>query len=158
MNNTNDDIKKLNYKSEQFDVQINLFNEQINEIQQQINQIRNEKKIISDKIYKIKDDLIMQRLIEDVKKIDIDNLLSTDEIRKIYNGMDKYDYTDGGIKPWLDFDKLVNSTIKVKNKYQSMNFVLFEVNLVMSESGYSPTTYYNLKFKDNDGLCFTTGC
>lgn len=70
--------------------------------------------------------------------------------------MDKCDYSDLGIKTWLDIDKLVNSIIKVKNKYQL--FVLDEVKLSSSEDRYPPNNYYSLKFKNSEGLCFTQSC
>jgi len=62
--------------------------------------------------------------------------------------MDKSDYSDVGRKSWIDLNKLVNTTINVKNKYKLMNFVLFEVQKSMSEDRYPPNNYYLLKFKD----------
>ena len=151
MNLTNNDINKLEQQYE-------TINKQIKTLKYRISELEGEKKKISDKIYNAKEELNLPKLLEEVKKIDIENILCEEEIKKIYQGMDKSDYSDAGKKSWLDVDKLVNSIIKVKNKYQSMNFVLNEVKLGMSEDRYPPNNYYSLTFKDSEGLCFTKSC
>ena len=151
MNITNKDIEKL-------EEQYKTINSQIKTLNYRIRELEEEKKQIPDKILKIKEDLYLPKFTQEVKKIDTSNILSEDEIKKIYKGIDKDDYSDVGINTWLDIDKLVNSIINVKNKNQSMNFVLNEVKLSMSEEKYPPNNYYSLKYKNSDGLCFTQSC
>lgn len=151
MNITNKEIEKL---EEQYET----ITKQIKTLQYRIIDLGEEKKKISEKILKIKEELNLPKLIEEVKKIDTENLLSEDEIKKIYQGMDKTDYSVIKKKSWLDIDKLVNSIIINKKKYQLLNFVLVEVKLTMSEDRYPPNNYYSLKFKDSEGLCFIKSC
>ena len=127
-------------------------------IKQKMFDLDNEQEKIKEEIKKLKEELYIPKIIEDVKKIDINNILSDGEILKIYQGMDKSDYSDAGKNSWLDLDKLINSTIRVKNKYTSMNFILVNVKLGMSEDRYPPTNYYTLNFKDSEGVCFTSSC
>lgn len=146
-------IEKLEEQYKTITIQIKTLNYRIQELEV-------EKKKITDKILKIKQELDLPKLLEEVKKIDNDNILTIEEIKKIYQGMDKSDYSDVGIKHWIDLKKLVNTTIYVKNRYKSINLVLLEVVKGMSEDRYPPNNYYSLKFedKDYDGIYFEKKC
>jgi hypothetical protein len=133
-------------------------NKQKRMIKEKMYELENEQKKIEEEIEKLKEELYIPKIIEDVKKIDINNILSDGEILKIYQGMDKSDYSDVGKNCWLDLDKLINSTIRVKNKYQSMNFILVNVKLGMREDRYPPTNYYTLNFEDSEGIRFISSC
>jgi hypothetical protein len=137
---------------------IQILNKQKKLLSYKINEIESEeKKFIQEikNIKEIKDKPLMKKI---VKEIDVENILSDDEINKIYQGMDKSDYSDCGVKDWLDVEKLVNQAIKIKNKYRSMNFILDNVKISLSEDRYPPNNYYNLRFIDSEGLCFTKSC
>lgn len=123
---TNTNIEKLEEQYETITKQIKTFNYRIIELEEN-------KKKIQDEIFKIKEELELPKLLEEVKKIDNDNILTIEEIKKIYQRMDKSDYSDVGIKYWIDLNKLINTTINVKNKYKLFNFVLFEIEKGMSE-------------------------
>ena len=127
-------------------------------LKNKINEIENYKKDIIQQIYKIKQDLELPNVTDLVKKIDVDELLSNDEIIKIYDGMDKtkyYDVDNKDIKRWLDLERITKQVIKVKNKYHTFGFVLQDVKKTFSEERCPPTNYYILGFKDNEGLYFS---
>jgi hypothetical protein len=139
----NTDIEKLEEQYNTITIQIKTLNYRIQELEE-------EKKKITDKILKIKQELELPKLLEEVKKIDNDNILTIEEIKKIYQGMDKSDYSDVGIKHWIDLKKLVNTIINVKNRYKLINLVLLKVVKGRSVDIYPPKNYYSLKFKDKD--------
>ena len=127
-------------------------------LRNKMNDIENEKKEITKQIYKIKQDLELPNILDLVKKIDVNELLSNDEIIKIYNGMDKTKYNDfdnKDIKRWLDLERITKQVIKVKNKYHTFGFVLQDVKKTFSEERCPPTNYYILGFKDSEGLYFS---
>ena len=97
---TNTNIEKLEEQYETITKQIKTFNYRIIELEEN-------KKKIQDEIFKIKEELELPKLLEEVKKIDNDNILTIEEIKKIYQRMDKSDYSDVGIKYWIDLNKLI---------------------------------------------------
>lgn len=141
------DIEKL---KEQHKVTI----EKIRFLTDEINKLRVDEKKIKDEIFKIEMELNLSKLMEDAKKIDTDNLLSNEEIKEIYLGMDKSDYSECGYVTWLDLDKLAKKTIEIKNKYKLMNIILFKVELVRSLESFPPVNIYSLTFVTPDKLRF----
>lgn len=136
----------------------------ITELENKIETLKKQKKSMSYKIMEIEckikelenqieEQKILKNLpvmIEQVKKIDTNNIFTDDEIKKIYLGMDKSDYSDVGIEGWLDVDKLTKTLIKIKNKYQSFNFILDKVIIKMSYDSYPPQNIYSFTFYDKD--------
>jgi hypothetical protein len=135
-------------------------NIQKRELTYTINEIENKKKVLFQQIYEIKEKNDIPTMIKLVKEIDVDNILSDNEIVKIYQGMDKSDYSDANVKGWLDIKRLTNQILLIKKKYQSMGlcFVLDNVKKTLSEDRYPPYNYYELKFKDIEGLYFSKSC
>ena len=144
----NNEIKKL-------EDEYTKINRKLNILKTNIYDLERRKKEIEEEVQNTKEKICIPILIDLVKKIDANNLLSNDEIQIIYQGMDKTDYSDVGITSWLDVDKLVNRIITIKNKYPFMNFTLFNVKLSSSEDRYPPNNYYSLTFKDSEKNCFT---
>jgi hypothetical protein len=121
-----------------------------------IQEIEEVKIKIQEKIQKLEEQLDLPILIELVKKIDTDNLLTEEEIVKIYQGMDKWDYSDvkGGEK-WLDVEYLTKKSCALKHTFPPvMGFMLHKVTKTGSEDRYPPTNYYRLELKNKDGLTF----
>jgi uncharacterized coiled-coil DUF342 family protein len=103
---------------EELEDKIKKLNKQKRQLTHRINQIENEKKELFQQIYEIKEKNDIPPMIKLVKEIDVDNILSDNEIVKIYQGVDKSDYSDANVKGWLDVKNLINQTINVKKKYQ----------------------------------------
>lgn len=144
----NNQIKKLEDEYEKINKKLTMFKTNIYDLE-------NRKKEIVEEVENTKEKIFLPILIDLVKKIDTNNLLSNDEIKIIYQGMDKSDYSNIGITSWLDVDKLVNRIITIKNKYPIMNFTLFYVKLTSSEDRYPPNNYYSLTFTDSEKISFT---
>ena len=118
-----------------------------------INLIENEIKIVNKNIYKLKEEIAIPKLTKIVKKMDTEDLLTDSEIIEIYKGMDKKDYSDVGIDLWLDIEKIILSILNYKKKHQTLNPILINVKLMMSEDRYPPNNYYNYTFKGINDIC-----
>ena len=142
------------------------------ELKSTIDKLKQDKNIFQQKIFKIENEIQnrneMLHLLEKkvnlnlvincVKNIDIENIITNDEIEVIYDGMDKTDYRiDCGDKydRWFDLNKLINKIINLKNKYKDLNLILKNVTKLMSEDRLPPINTYNLQFvSDKDIIVF----
>jgi hypothetical protein len=96
-------------------------------------------------------------VIEAAKKLDTNSILTDEEIKLIYRGMDKTKYDGRGINGWIDFEKLIDQVIvlKCQYKYIGTDIVLVGINLCEKMSGKNiytsvPKNRYKLKFSYED--------
>lgn len=111
---------------------------------------------------KIQNDLLS--VTDCVREIDTKNLITNDEIVKIYNGMDKSDYgsffnrinqlipqaniNKSNKKKWLDINKLTKKIVEIKSS--NYNLILDSVKLIISLERYPPINSYEITFKNSN--------
>ena len=118
-----------------------------------------EQKNLIQQIINIKEEIIMPQVIECVKKIDINNIISINEIKELCRGMDKSNYSDYGCDTFLDIDKLTRLVIneKLKLKEKNSDFEVSNVKLILSQDSYPrpPKNYYIITYKNSDNFILT---
>ena len=118
-----------------------------------------EQKNLIQQIANIKEEIIMPQVIECVKKIDINNIISINEMKELCRGMDKSNYSDYGCDTFLDIDRLTKLVIneKLKLKEKNSDFEVSNVKLILSQDSYPrpPKNYYIITYKNSDNFILT---
>ena len=116
-----------------------------------------EQKNLIKQIANIKEEIIIPQVIECVKKIDVNNIISINEIKELCHGMDKSNYSDCGCDTFLDIDRLTKLIIneKLKLKEKNLDFEVSNVKLTLSQDSYPPKNYYTITYKNSDNFILT---
>lgn len=116
-----------------------------------------EQKNLIQQIANIKEEIIMPQVIECVKKIDINNIISINEMKELCRGMDKSNYSDYGCDTFLDIDRLTKLVIneKLKLKEKNLDFEVSNVKLILSQDSCPPKNYYKITYKNSDNFILT---
>jgi hypothetical protein len=91
-------------------------------------------------------EICLPKFSADVKKIDLENIITDEDIKIIFDGMDKCDYSVCGINGWLDTNKLVENIILIKSNQKYSDFRLKKVSKGMSQDSYPPSNSYSIEF------------
>jgi hypothetical protein len=78
---------------------------------------------------------------------DFDKLISDRELLKIYEGIDKTDFTYMGEKRWFDLDKIVKKILEIKlNKTNLFVLSLHKLEIISIQETWPPVNKYKYKF------------
>ena len=78
---------------------------------------------------------------------DFDKLISDRELLKIYEGIDKTDFTYMGEKRWFDLDKIMNKILEIKiNKNNLFVLSLHKLQIISIQETWPPINKYKYQF------------
>ena len=140
------ELKKLEKELSELKKQNAIYETQKNDLDQNISKVTVQITENINKQKECKNHFLIEEISNECKTIEHFDLLSSNELKVIINGMDKTKYPTCNKSRWLDLSKIINCVIEMKKQYN--RWELNDLKLKFSQETYPPCNYYSYTFTD----------